>query len=304
MKKEILMLFLFCSSIILSQGSNRVRVIITAGQSNTDGRVLNTDLPEYIAKMAGQQYKYCKWNRGSTTGSINGSFVPFWPSIRNENNPNKWAYDAVTYYWMEQTLQEDFYVIKWSQGGTAIDTSGVSANKYCWNADPKWLAKNTSTANGGKSLLLSFEESISAAIDSTLSKLDGNYEIAAFLWHQGESDQNAGTQYYSNLKMMLNHVRNFLVEKTGNSNYKNLPFIYGTVSRNNKQYNKEVEEAMYQLAADDKNCYIIDMSQGELQKDQLHFTRKSSEFLGIKMYNILVDLGVTGSNSQKISIPQ
>ena len=300
MRKQVLIILLFCFPIIAMQSTNPVKVIITAGQSNTDGRILNTDLPAYIAELPGQEYQYCKWNLGSTTATVRGTLVPFWPAIRNDDNPSRWAYDAVTYYWLEKALKEDFYVIKWSHGGTAIDTSAVSTNKYYWNADPNWLARNTSTATGGKSLLLSFEESISAAIDSTLSKLDRNYEIVAFLWHQGESDRNTGDHYYLNLKMMLNHIRSFLVEKTGNSNYRSLPFIYGTVSRKNKQYSEMVEKAMYQLAAEDKNCYVIDMSEGELQKDQLHFTRKSVEFLGIKMYNVLVDLGVTGTEGQKI----
>ena len=31
-----------------------------------------------------------------------------------------WAFDAVTYYWLEQLLQEKFYVVKWAVGGTSI----------------------------------------------------------------------------------------------------------------------------------------------------------------------------------------
>ena len=36
------------------------------------------------------------------------------------------------------------------------------------------------------------------------------------------------------------------------------------------------------------------MSKAELQKDRLHFTAESAEYLGIKMYNKLVDLGIAG----------
>lgn len=278
-----------------------IKVIITAGQSNTEGRIFNTDLPEYIATLPEMKYKYCKWNSGSTTQAITGKFVPFWPSIYNINNPHRWAYDAVTYYWLDQSLQDDFYVIKWSLGGTSIDTMAVSTNRYHWSADSEWLSQTSSTVNGGRSLLLSFEENIAASIDSTLSKLDREYEIVAFLWHQGESDARNGAdiRYYDNLKNMLMHVRNFLVKKTGNEKYAELPFIYGTVSRLNKRYNEHVEKAMYRLANEDKNCHIIDMSNGELQKDELHFTRVSAEYLGIQIYNKLVDLGLAGLNAKR-----
>ena len=95
-------------------------------------------------------------------------------------------------------------------------------------------------------------------------------------------------------------MRNFLVEKTGEKKYKKLPFICGTVARSNKQYNKEVEEALYRLAKEDKHFYVIDMSDAKLQRDQLHFTAESAEYLGIQMYNRLVDLGVAGKKAKKI----
>ena len=220
----------------------------------------------------------------------------------HQARPGRWAYDAVTYYWLEQALQKDFYVIKWSLGGTAIDTGCSSTSGKYWSADPKWLAANYSTATGGKSLLLSFTENISACIDNKLDKLPEGYEIKAFLWHQGESDRHKGKNYYKNLKDVVAYVRNFLVEKTGNKRYKKLPFICGTVSRSNKQYSADVEAALYKLAKEDKNFYVIDMSKAELQRDQLHFTAEAAEYLGIEMYNKLVELGSAGKKAKKIGI--
>ena len=46
------------------------------------------------------------------------------------------------------------------------------------------------------------------------------------------------------------------------------------------------------------------MSKAELQRDRLHFTAESAEYLGIEMYNKLVDLGITGKKAKKISIKQ
>ena len=101
---------------------------------------------------------------------------------------------------------------------------------------------------------------------------------------------------------MVAYVRNFLVEKTGNKRYKKLPFICGTVSRSNKQYSADVEAALYKLAKEDKNFYVIDMSKAELQRDQLHFTAEAAEYLGIEMYNKLVEFVIDGKKAKKIGI--
>lgn len=264
-------------------------VIITAGQSNTDGRVMNSELPTYIQQ---NKYKYCQWCYGCEGKTVVGEFETFWPRINHPERPERWAYDAVTYYWLEQALQEPFYVVKWSLGGTAIDTACQSNGDKYWSANPEWLAANHSTATGGKSLLLSFVESIGTCIDDQLSKLSEGYEIKAFLWHQGESDRQQGKKYYENLKGVVQYVRNYLVEKTGNKRYKKMPFICGTVARSNRQYNADVEKSMYQLADEDKNFHVIDMSVAQLQKDQLHFTAQSAEDLGVAIYNKLVELRI------------
>lgn len=298
MRRLILITALLCSLAVFGKGGNKpATVIITAGQSNTDGRVMNDDLPDYI-KL--NKYTYCHWCYGSGGQAIVEPFETFWPRMAHATRPERWAYDAVTYYYLEQALREDFYVVKWSLGGTAIDTTATSTSRKYWSADTEWLSKNHSTATGGRSLLLSFTESIGASIDKYLSKLSQGYEIKAFLWHQGESDRRQGANYYDNLKGVVAYVRNYLVEKTGDKSYSKLPFICGTVARSNKQYGAEVEAAMYQLAKDDKHFYVIDMSEAELQKDQLHFTAASAEYLGTAMYNKLVDLGVAGKKAKKI----
>src|SRR5690606_2552821 len=91
-----------------AQDNKPVRVFITAGQSNTDGRVSNTLLPQYIKALASDtsyqtgKYRYAKISQNSREGD----FVPYWPKGRI--TPGLWTYDAVTYYQLEQVLQEDF----------------------------------------------------------------------------------------------------------------------------------------------------------------------------------------------------
>ena len=200
-------------------------VILTAGQSNTDGRVSNEELPDYIKRDG---YKYCQWSFGSGVHSGDGQFEPFFPRIYNQNKPGRWAYDAVVYFLLEKQLQRPFYVIKESLGGTAIDTLCHSNSNMHWSADSAYLSRTTASDKGGLSLLKAFTENIGACIDNHLSKLPEGYDIKAMLWHQGESDRNQADRYYDNLKAVVAYVRNYLVAKTGQQKYARLPFICGT----------------------------------------------------------------------------
>ncbi len=119
--------------------------------------------------------------------------------------------------------------------------------------------------------------------------MEEGYQIDAFLWHQGESDQRKGKDYYDNLKAVVTYVRTHLSQKTG-KDYSKLPFIFGTVARSNKSYSSEVEAGMRRLAEEDSNAYLIDMSDAELLNDRLHFNKKSAEHLGREMYKRLAEI--------------
>ena len=285
MDSSVLIIMFCCGT---SARDSKAHVFITAGQSNTDGRVRNIDLPDYIkihstdtVNYTSGEYPYCRIIQNST----DGKFKPFWPKGRLKDG--LWAYDAVTYKMIENALNEPFYVIKWAVGGTSIALPVDTVRGKYWSADKEWLKNTCSTAKKGKSLLLSFTEAIDAAIDSTLSKLPQGYHIDAFIWHQGESDSKYHPDdYYKNLNNVINHVREHLTMKTG-ENYMDLPFVFGTVAKSNKQYSEKVETAMHRIADEDPNARLIDMSCAELQKDKLHFTAKSAEYLGKEVWREL-----------------
>ncbi|MBR0036069.1 MAG: polysaccharide deacetylase [Bacteroidales bacterium] len=266
-------------------------VIITAGQSNTDGRVSNDELPDYIQKHG---YRHCLWSYGSGAISGGGHFERFWPRVAKPDNTNRWGYDAVVYYLIDRQIRRDFYVIKESLGGTAIDTACGSTSRMYWSASPEYLASTAAADKGGKSLLKAFTENIGACIDNELSHLKKGYEIKAFLWHQGESDKKMAGNYYSNLKAVVAYVRNYLVLKTGEERYARLPFICGTFSLKSRDRSEQVVEALHRLADEDPNFHVVDIKDATIQRDRLHFDSNGAELLGHRIYGKLIEV------SQKI----
>ncbi len=290
MKK--ILLFLFACLALSAYAGNTVTVIITAGQSNTAGRCYNDSLPAYIKALDGQ-YKYCQWsytNGRTRKADKEGVFRPFWPEMEGRGaGAWRFAYDAITYYLVEQALQQPFYVIKQAEGGTSIDPACRSTNNHHWSADVAFLDSTQSVNLGGLSLLKALESNIDKSIDALKSQ-GLEPDIKCMLWHQGESDRGKAANYYANLKAMVAHIRQHLVEKTGNKKYAALPFLCGAVPTNSKQYKKQVEDAKQQLAQEDKNFHYIPLENATFIGDQLHFDRPTAERLGRGMYNKMLDL--------------
>ena len=298
--KRILISLFACLALSAFAGKP-VTVIITAGQSNTAGRCMNDSLPDYIKSLGGD-YKYCYWsytNGKTRKADKEGEFRPFWPEMEGRApKQGRFAYDAITYYLIEQALQQPFYVIKHAEGGTSIDQACKSTNNHHWSADIAFLDSTTSVNLGGLSLLKAFEDNIDKSIDAL--KAQGlEPDIKCMLWHQGESDRSKAANYYANIKAMVVHIRQHIVDKTGNKKYATLPFLCGAVPTNSKQYNQQVEKAKLQLAQEDRNFHYIPLEDATFIGDQLHFDRPTAERLGRAMYNKMVDLKLIKGSRMK-----
>jgi len=285
-------------------------LFLTGGQSNTDGRLQASTLPTYLQTAN----DYClSCNQWPYEEARLGVFYPYFPTSGTTGQYGRWAYDAVTYYYIGQALQETFYVAKTSYGGTSIhpgaSSSGGTVNDapfidgyasgYHWSADPTFLAATAiagtnfvkdGTTYTGQSLLLAWIANIDAAIDAIEAQGD-EVDIKAIIWHQGESDRNAGS-YYENLKAMVKYVRDHLVEKTGQSKYASLPFFCGTIPHASSLHSSAVEKAFYTLEDEDANFHVIDLRDLTMLSDTKHFDAPSSELFGKRLYNRMVDEGV------------
>lgn len=283
---------------ILSVHAEKVPVFIYAGQSNADGREYTSNLPDYLknnGSLPSSPYAHLKW------ASICGNPTKSTFDTRTFNNGERYAFCDVTNYWIDQAVSTDFYAIKCAYGGTAIAPGVTAAKLPIWYADATWMTTHNAYCGqditqaeyaNNNSLTKNLTEGVASLIDGTLAAIDAGYDVKAIMWHQGESDRNASGQYYTNFKTMIAFMRQAIYAKTGDEQDLTLPFIFGTVCRNSTQYSVGVETAQRQVAEEDDNVYLIDMSNATLLSDNLHFDKRATEYLGKKMYNKLVELNL------------
>lgn len=277
MKRILFILVIFHCSLLISHAGGTTPVILTAGQSNADGRVPLEDLPEYIS------FKYCQWSYGSGDYlRATGDFQPFSPFVGRTDLGHRWGFDAVVYYLLEQQWQSPFYVIKQTMGGTAIDTGcAESTHGWFWSADEK-------TLNGEKSLLSAFTRQI----DECIKKLPEDYDFKVLLWHQGESDMKRQKNYHDNLQAVVQYLRQHLVKVTGQEKYARLPVICGTFASGSRQRPPKVVEALLQLEREDPDFHVVDASDLTLQGDRIHFDARGAEMLGLRVYELMKELEI------------
>ena len=250
---------------------NKLPCIITAGQSNAEGRCPYEEIPVEIKNA--MPIENCHYVKNSEND-------PF----ESLNITDMWAFDLIVYYNMAVTNKQEMYVIKWAVGGTSIDMEG--ATNMHWTADYEEVIRD-----GQTSLLRNLENEIRNHLAS-----DGNkFDIRAILWHQGEGDggesvtnrDEVASRYYDNLKNMIAYIRGIVGNET-------LPFITGTISKNSISYNQKIQDAQEKLAKEDPNFYLIDMS-GATLRDTWHFDSESAIYFGEMAFNCLIDAGVVNA---------
>lgn len=279
--KRLTYLLMLLLAVTSASAGKRVPVILVAGQSNADGRVPLADLPEEL-----KTYQYCLWSYGSGDfETATGQFSPYAPRVAKPKTEKSWGFDAVVYKRLEQLWKRPFYVIKHTDGGTAIDlTCKASTHGLFWSADTTFLNHTNSASHGGKSLLKAFCQQI----DDCLANLPKDYDIKVLIWHQGESDQSAADRYEENLKAVVAYIRQHLVKKTGRKRYAKLPVVCGTFANDSRQGSPVVADALRRLANDDKHFFVVEATDLTLLRDQLHFDAQGAQTFGQRVYETML----------------
>lgn len=280
-----------------------VSVFLTGGQSNTDGRVPNSDLPTYLAN---NEYALVSSHGTVSESTELGTFSAWAPT-------GKWAYDTEVYYRLAQALNEEFYVVKTSYGGTSVHP-GVNnspsghenawlpgyGSGYHWSADEDFLAATVSAGRtfvkddvtyDGQSMLKAWIENIDAAIDAIVAT--GNTpDVKAIIWHQGESDNNNGN-YASNLTAVVTYVRQHLATKLGDDKYLALPFFCGNIPRRSSLFKAGLDRQFKAIEATaDNNMHVVDIYDLTMLSDAKHFDAASAITFGKRLFNRMIDEGV------------
>lgn len=289
---------------ICSAEAKEVALFLTGGQSNTEGRVPVSELPEYLER---NDLAFASVHAPLTEENL-GKFAAFAPT-------GKWAYDAEVYYRLGRALGETFYVAKTSFGGTSIspnvnNSPSSHANAwlpdygsgYHWSVDATFLSatvsagrtfENDGTTYDGQSMMKSWIENIDAAIDAIQAN-GATPVVKAIIWHQGESDVKT-TDYEANLTAMVTYVRDHLSAKLG-IDCSALPFFCGSIPRKSQQFSVAVDRALQSIEADeDNNMHVIDLYDLTM-RDSVHFDADSSILFGQRLYNRMIDEGVIDGN--------
>jgi len=250
--------------------------LIVAGQSNTEGRVLAANFPLTYVDDLGVITNYLDGNNQIPLSKYCKSNVNGITSLYTK--PSLWAYDGIVLSKLCHKLNDTVYMLNYSMGGTAISTSGTDGGGFWTPRFENIDSYNISKPDNNVKLCALFEQQI-----RTARSIDANFEIKAFLWHQGEGDSTITTaenDYYKNLSEVIAYVRGVV----GNPI---LPVIFGTISHN-RTYSTIVEAAFHKIDDEDPFVHLVDMSAATLL-DAFHFDATWSEYLGNEMYKIIRD---------------
>ena len=262
-----------------------VPVILVAGQSNTDGRIAVSETA-FPYDLNHTMMSYCN----GVDYTTEGDFIAYGTKPKSDSG-ERWGYDAIIYNKVQEQLDgQDFYVIKQSKGNTAINTMCTGNKEHWWSANPVWLSRNTSANQGGRSLLKGFLDNIDKSLKA-LEDANKEYDIKFLMWHQGEADRGKQNEYEMQMKAVVNEVRNYLVKRTNNNKYSNLPIILGGIADVSKEYSAGVEAGKQSLAEADANIYYAPTGsltlETDFRSDQVHFNVTGAGKIANSVWDII-----------------
>lgn len=225
-------IMLLLPALAIGQQSNvdTVRLFYLGGQSNMDGYGYNSELPDELNKTFDQVPIY----HGNPAGDdkLSGG-LGFWENLKpghgtgfssdgNSNNRSDRFGVELSFAHRLQELypHEDIALIKYSRGGTSIDS--MAAEDFgCWEPDYH--------GEKGINQYDHFLKTVRKAMDVKDIDGDGREEHlvpSGIIWMQGESDAHVeaiAKRYYNNLKRLMDLMRaTFRVD--------DLPVVIGKIS--------------------------------------------------------------------------
>ncbi|MGY5356109.1 sialate O-acetylesterase [Wenyingzhuangia sp. IMCC45467] len=296
MTKLFLLLALPLSIFAQSKKVDSVKVFYLGGQSNMDGYGYNKDLPKSLNKKIKNVYIF---HGNPTKDERTDGGKGIWTSLKpghgrgfsSDANENKLSNRFGVELSFAQKLQEIYpnqkiALIKYSRGGTSIDTLGNPTGNW----DSNYRGKT------GKNQYDYFLETVKNAYAQTDIDGDGITDVlvpSGIIWMQGESDakqEDIALRYYQHLDKLMNLIRAaFRVD--------DLPVVIGKISDswNNDEgkvwkYGEIVQAAQEKFALTDKNATIVRDTRYYKYSDRYHYNSEGYIDLGIKFAEALEKL--------------
>ena len=231
--KLLLILGVLIPSLAISQqkAKDTIKVFYLGGQSNMDGYGYNSDLPPSLNKEFKDVFifhgnsvpdKQENGGLGKWETLKPGHGTDFTSSSEKNNLSNRFGIELSFAKKLQELYpNQKFAFIKYSRGGTSIDT--LAAGQFgSWDVDYK--------GTNGINQYDHFLTTLQTALNTNDIDGDGKEDIlipSGILWMQGESDaaytEQIANNYYNHLKRLMDLMR-------ANFHSDDLPVVIGKIS--------------------------------------------------------------------------
>ncbi len=298
MKKIFLFtITLLLPGILLSQKAkvDTVKVFYLGGQSNMDGYGYNKDLPADLQEF---EDTWIFHGNPAPDDSENGG-KGIWRKLKSGHGAgfksdgltnslsNRFGVELSFARKIKALYPDDkIAIIKYSLGGTSIDTAAASAGT--WDADYEGIK--------GINQYDHFLTTLKEAFNQTDIDNDGTRDYlvpSGIVWMQGESDAQEeviAMRYYDNLKKLIGHMRAAFWND-------NLPVVIGKISdswqsRNGKvwKYGELVQHGQEKFVRKDEHAAIVRQTRYYKYSDAAHYNSEAYIDLGERFAQAIFDL--------------
>ncbi|MEP0366887.1 MAG: sialate O-acetylesterase [Cyclobacteriaceae bacterium] len=290
---KILVIYVLCSP-LCAFGQDSVRVFYLGGQSNMDGFGYNEDLPDDLMEF---NDVYIFHGNSANDGEIGG--LGLWEELKpghgkghqstadgNQLSDRFGMELSFAANLQKQYPGEKIALIKYSKGGTSIDTLG---NPLRGTWDPYFRSKTNQYDH--------FLATLRNACANTDIDHDGVEEIlipSGIIWMQGESDAataEMASRYLDHLWKLMTLFRAALRDD-------DLPVVIGKISDSwHERYNGKVwkygeliQHAQEEFVRTDKKAAIVRQTRYYKYSDPWHYTSDDYIDLGQRFASELVGL--------------
>lgn len=252
-------------------------LIIVAGQSNADGRIIYTDSPTWLANNNYGINNFLVWDTASRafqTYNVMGMTGNGGATAGSDGTgENKYAFDAQFAHDWLQLYGGKLYMVRQTLGGIGIENQPTTGTRN-WT----WQPDIDNIVSGCNSMCVALMNKVLAAIDYAYQQGVILVPICV-LWHQGENDSVEGrvNRYKQNLSNLIMWMRGLFLAPT-------LPFICGEVNELNSAGYAQINSIFAELAEADDYMSVVSMAGHYTTLDDVHFDASAIEYMGNQMF--------------------